>query len=216
MKDPVENSLRLLPAWRSLSPSLALWTVVAACAPGSAPPAATVLAGQCVVTAADLTSNRQLDYEAFDQTGTSRSTARKLSESGCYLAAAEVGKDYLLHGPTLTDYQRNNVRWHLAQNLGMAGRDAEAALLMSGARRGVDPNRPTFDWDAYVVGSYAFLVKDRAMLDAMANRLAVSDQAGNRSNGRVLRRFQKCFFDPYRVAYGEERCAVPATAPHAR
>ena len=180
-----------------------------ACAPR---PKSTISAKQCIVTAADLAANRQLDYESFDQSGTLASTARKLSDAGCYAQAVTVGMDYLAHGPTLTDYQRNNVRWHLAQNLGMAGRDAEAAIVMSGARRGVDPTRSTFDWDAYVTGSYAFLVKDRATLDAMANRLAGSAQIGNRMNGRILRRFQKCFAEPYRIAYRDERCAAPETA----
>ena len=164
------------------------------------------------MSADDLAANRLLDYASFDQSGTRPSTARKLSDAGCFEQAIAAGSDYLIHGPLLTDPQRNNVRWHLAQHLGMAGRDAEAALMMSGSRRGVDPNRPTFDWDAYVIGSYAFLVKDRATLDDMSERLAASGQRGNQLNGLVLRRFQKCFGEPYRVAYGEDRCAVPIPA----
>jgi hypothetical protein len=31
-------------------------------------------------------------------------------------------------------------------------------------------------------------------------------------NGRILRRFQKCFAEPYRIAYRDERCAAPETA----
>ena len=82
---------------------------------------------------------------------------------------------------------------------------------------GVLPLRPNFDWDTYVVGTYAFLTKDRPLLDAMTARLVAKDDFGSQMNAKVLQRFQRCFDQPYRIAYGiDPRCAAPVEAPHKR
>ena len=162
---------------------------------------------RCRLTASDRVANRSLDFQSFDQDGKLPSTARALARRGCYAEAAQANIDYLLHGHSLTDYERNVVRFHTGQYLATSGQEREAALLIAGTRRGTDPQRPQFDWDSYVVGTYAFLSKDRALVDDMAKRLSGGDDFGNRMNGKVLRRFQRCFRQPYRVAYGTDpRC----------
>jgi hypothetical protein len=167
----------------------------------------TAEAGPCSLTEADRIANRALAFGAFDQRGDIASSARGLANRGCFVEAAEANIDYLLHGPDLPDYERNVVRFHTGQYLATSGREKEAALLIASTRRGPNPQRPNFDWDTYVVGTYAFLVKDRVLLDAMAEKLSAKDDDGSRRNAKVLRRFQKCFDQPYRIAYGADpRC----------
>ena len=161
----------------------------------------------CQLTPAGRVANRKLSFKDFDQLGTLHSTARALAGRGCFAEAAEANIDYLLHGPNLIDYERNVVRFHTGQYLATSGRESEAALLIASTRRGPSPDRPNFDWDTYVVGTYAFLMKDRPLLDDMADRLSAKDDFGSKMNAKVLHRFQRCFDQPYRVAYGnDQRC----------
>lgn len=162
---------------------------------------------QCSLSETDRVANRTLDFSVFDQHGTLSSSARGLAHRGCFAEAAEANIDYLLHGPDLTDYQRNIVRFHTGQYLASSGRETEAALVIASTRRGINPERPNFDWDSYVVGTHAFLVKNRPLLDAMAANLSPKEGSGNQINAKVLRRFQQCFDQPYRIAYGiDPRC----------
>jgi hypothetical protein len=171
---------------------------------------AATLAGEpamCALTEADRVGNRALDFAAFDQQGKLPSSARALAGRRCFAEAAEANIDYLLRGPDLPDYQRNVVRFHTGQYLASSGREKEAALIIATTRRGPNPERPNFDWDTYVVGTYAFLAKDRGLLDTMAEKLSAKDDDGSRMNAKVLRRFQRCFDQPYRIAYGTDpRC----------
>jgi hypothetical protein len=162
---------------------------------------------ECTLTEADKIANRSLEFAAFDQQLVSPSSARSLAHRGCFAEAAEANLDYLLHGPDLTEYQRNIVRFHAGQYLASAGREKDGALVIASTRRGPNPDRPNFDWDSYVVGTYAFLTKDRPLLDAMTDKLSARNDDGSRMNAKVLRRFQKCFDRPYKIAYGTDpRC----------
>jgi hypothetical protein len=166
-------------------------------------------ASQCSLSEADRVANRSLDFNAFDQHGALPSSARALASRGCFGDAAEANIDYLVHGPDLPDYERNVVRFHTGQYLASSGQEKEAALVIASTRRGPNPERPNFDWDSYVVGTYAFLVKDRPLLNEMAEKLSASDDDGSRINAKVLRRFQHCFDQPYRIAYGTDpRCGA--------
>lgn len=169
--------------------------------------AVTVPPENCQLNATDRVANRKLGFKDFDQLGTLPSTARALASRGCYTEAVEANIDYLLHGPDLVDYERNVVRFHTAQYLADSGKEGAAALLIATTRRGPDPNRPNLDWDAYVVGTYAFLTKDSRLLDEMIERLSAKEDFGSQMNAKVLHRFRRCFNQPYRIAYGTDpRC----------
>ena len=169
---------------------------------------------QCKLSADDRLANRKLTVKDFDQQGTLPSTARALARRECFAEAVEANIDYLLHGPDLADHERNVVRFHTGQYLASSGKESEAALVIATTRRGTDPRRPNFDWDGYVMGTYAFLTKDRRLLDAMAERLSSNPDFGSQMNAKVLRRFQRCFDQPYRIASGADpRCEGAAPVP---
>lgn len=162
----------------------------------------------CEVTDEQRAANRTLSFMDFDQRGVTPQTARKLGERKCYAEAAAASEDYLLFGPDLTRREADVVSWHLAQYLASAGRETEAARVMATTRREPEETPDGFDWNTYLLGSYAFLVKDRAMLDQAVTRLNAQGGQRNLMNGRVLRRLQKCFDRSYEDAYESEACAV--------
>jgi hypothetical protein len=162
----------------------------------------------CALTAEDRQANRALSFNDFDQRGVTPATARALGERGCNLEAALATEDYLLFGPTVSEYHRNVLSWHLAQYLASAGREAEAARVIATTRRGPTEEPDGFDWNTYVVGTWSFLVKDRAGLDAAAAALAKGPGVRNGMNAKVLRRLQKCFDRSYDDAYVAPDCSV--------
>ena len=153
----------------------------------------------CTLTAADKAANARLSFDDFDQRGTLRSTWRALSEGGCERQAIEAAEDYLLHGPPRTDTEQRDVSWHLAQSLALVGDEREAAYIMAGTR---EPGTASdgFDWNDYVIASWAFLLKDRARFDAAAARLASAGE-DNRANSAHIAALGRCWNRPYKIAY---------------
>jgi hypothetical protein len=176
----------------------------------SAPPSAQGIEANCSLSPADKEANRVLSFAEFDQQGATPVTARQLGNRNCNAEAASATEDYLLFGPTVTEYERNVLTWHMAQFLGLDGREAEAARLIASSRRGPSEEPDGFDWNTYVIGTWAFLVKDRPALDQASATLAAAPGVRNSMNGRVLRRLQKCFTLSYREAYQSPDCEVPA------
>lgn len=158
----------------------------------------------CELTPEHLAANRTLSFESFDQRGVTLWTARKLGERECYAEAARASEDYLLHGPELTERQRQVVSWHLGQYLASSGAELEAARVMATTMRNEEMTPDNFDWNTYVLGTHAFLTKDRAAMDAAAARLSAQEGMRNQINARALRRLQTCFDRPYREAYACE------------
>lgn len=163
----------------------------------------------CRLTEADLAANAKLSFDDFDQRGTTPATARKLGERECYAEAARASEHYLLFGPDLEPKQRNVVVWHLGQYLASAGDEKTAAKVLAGTRRQINPvPEDGFDWNTYVVGTWAFLTKDRALLQDASKKLSAAPGERNGINARVLRGLERCFDRTYREAYGGA-CAQP-------
>jgi hypothetical protein len=163
----------------------------------------------CSLTAADKQANALLSYDEFDQTGTLPSSWRALSKRGCEAMAADAAEDYLLHRTPMSEGARINILFHEAQSLAVAGREREAARLMAASKDLKQTPDADFDWNSYVEGSWAFLLKDRARLDEAVAVLSRSTEPGNVINAKVLRGLAKCFDRPYKQAYGDPVCRKP-------
>ena len=160
----------------------------------------------CSLSAADMEANRRLTFEEFDQLGTTPSTGRALTLRGCYRQAVRATEDYLLFGPVLRKRERNVLTWHLGQDIASAGDEAAAAHVIATTIRYPIAEPDQFDWNTYVRGTWAFLVKDRALLDRMAEQLSRAPGERNAINAAALRGLQACFDRPYREAYHGGRC----------
>lgn len=162
---------------------------------------------QCELSQAAMKADEKLSFAAFDQEGATETTSRRLGERRCYPEAAKAAEHYLLHGPELTERQHNIATWHLGQYLALAGDEGAALKVIATSRRSATPEPDGFDWNSYVLGSWAFLAKDRTALDQAYQRLSAAPGERNRLNGLVLQRFQRCFLKPYREAYEGPACA---------
>lgn len=164
----------------------------------------------CALSPADRLANATLSYDDFDQIGTQPSSFRALDKAFCFSAAADAAEDYLLHRQGLKDGERVNVLFHAGQARAMAGEERIGAMLIAATRSLQDDPEDPFDWNTYVDGTWAFLVKDRARLQRAAAKLSQSDSPENGVNARVLRGLLACFEKPYREAYGNAQCLSPA------
>ena len=167
-----------------------------------APPSAD--AARCRLTAADKQANARLSFNDFDQQGTLPSSARKLGEAGCWKEAAEATADYLIHGPIPSPGEQRVLLFHLGQQLAFAGEEERAAGFIAATRRPPDPMPPKTDqlnWNDYVIGTWAFLKKDRPALIAARDAVLATAGEGNRINGALLAAMERCFEKPYELAY---------------
>ena len=128
----------------------------------------------------------------------------------CPAEAAKLIKVYL--GPI--EYVARNLHWHLAQTLAMAG-DTDAAI--QSALLSLNPpeeaaKHPGFNWNAYALATIEFLRGDKTAFKAQQQALrafaAASASAENQNNIEVLDRLERCFGQPYKIAY-----VCPAVAP---
>lgn len=164
----------------------------------------------CALTAEDKAANAKLSFDDFDQKGVTPATARKLAEVGCWAESAEATQHYLLYGPPASEGQQRVLRFHLAQQLANAGRERDAAVVMSSARNpGETLSDPaTLRWNDFVRGHWAFFTKDKAMLQTSVAALDGGTGFGNRLNKALLQGLLKCFDRSYRDAV-EAPCRVP-------
>ena len=155
----------------------------------------------CVLRPEDLAANAALSFDSFDQTGTLASTARKLGERGCWKEAAAATADYLIRGPVPTPGHQRILLFHLGQQLALAGEEPEAAAFIA-ATRDPDDKRPReLDWNDYVIGTWAFLTKERTLLRKSRDAVLAGPSEGDRINGGILAALERCFGQPYKVAY---------------
>lgn len=147
-------------------------------------------------------ANAALSFDEFDQRGTLPSSGRKLGEAGCWRQAAEAWADYLIRGPAPTPGQQRTMLFHLGQALAMAGEERRAADFVAATRMPADAVAQTeLNWNDYVRGTWAFLVKDRPMLIAARDAVLAGAGRGNANNGALLAGMERCFDRPYVIAY---------------
>ena len=147
------------------------------------------------------------DYEF----GRSEGLPMELQARGCFIQAAEASRDYLAFGPKLDVRQQAITTFHMGRNLALAGREAEAAIAVAASRRS-DQAAGGLDWNRYVQGVYAFLVKDAAVLEQAVSSLTASTAEGDRTNAANLRRLKQCFTRSYLAAMNDPACMVGAAA----
>jgi hypothetical protein len=142
----------------------------------------------------------------------------ELGERGCYRAAAAVSRAYLARGPLLSVREQAITQLHMARNLAYAGDETAAAQAAASARRSDtrgDQEIP-LDWNSYVQGLYAFLIKDRPLLEANRERLlarARDGYEGDAMNGRNLTALSTCFDRSYTEAMMDPVCWAAPSAP---
>ena len=193
-----QSALVMLAAW------LALGVTGTAAAQRVEPAAQT---HQCALADADLAANARLSFDEFDQRGTTPATARQLGNQRCYAEAARATEHYLVNGPILSTGEHSAVVWHLGQYLAAAGDEPRAASVMAAARRPIEPG-DELEWNAYVEGTWAFLVKDRPVLETAVARLRAAPQPRNRNNLRAVERMLRCFGRSYADAYFGNACVT--------
>jgi len=159
----------------------------------------------CLLTAADKVANAKLSFDDFDQKGVAPSTWRQLENRGCHERAVAAADDYLINGPALTASQKEDVLFHESQSLAMLGRNEDAAHMVAAAIPPDRANHGDLDWTTYLVGTWAFLVGNKPLLDASGATMAKEIGEPNRIDGAVLRGLSACFGKPYAVAYNDCR-----------
>lgn len=164
---------------------------------------------QCTLTREDTAANAKLSWDDFDQKGTLPSTGRKLMERGCFKAAVEAWADYMIKGPVAAPDEQRVMLWHLGQSLAWAGEEKSAARVMAATRRpdAPPPQSGPLKWNEYVLGTWAFLTKDRPLLERMRDSVLAGAGPGNRMNGNILVSMTRCFDRPYAKIF-EAPCKV--------
>jgi hypothetical protein len=200
----LRNKLRLV-CFVAMSMTLSPSALVAAQTTPSGNPRSS-----CALSDAQREANRAVVWEDFEF-GSSDGRPMGLAGHKCYADAAMASRDYLAHGPLLTTRQQAITIFHMGRNLAFAGRENEAAVAVASARRS-DQTVSGLDWNTYVQGVYAFLVKDSDGLTSALGKLAGSLGEGNQTNAANLRRLQTCFQQSYLEAMTDDTCASASTA----
>lgn len=185
---------------------LAAATALSGCVEGRPP----VLrnSASCAFAEDQKLANARLSIGDVDQSTDNPNSVASLSSRGCHAAAAEAGQDYLARRSDVTERWRTSLLFHVARNLALAGRADEAAVAALGAARDQGGSDAAFDWNAYVVGTWAFLKRDRALLDASLARLRSLRGHANTTNATVLAGLARCFTKPYSQA-ATPACQAP-------
>ena len=168
---------------------------IAADAPRTAPQR------NCALTHSDYLANSALSFDDFDQAGTLPSTARKLGNRGCWKEAAAATADYLMRGPVPTPSHQRVLLFHLGQQLALAGDESQGAVFIAATRSPPSEVTSDLDWNDYVLGTWAFLTKDRYLLRKSRDAVLAAGADGDRINGGILAALERCFDRPYAVAY---------------
>jgi hypothetical protein len=163
---------------------------------------------KCQFSEADRETNRKLSWENFDLSAERPKTSMWFTAQGCYRSAVDAGADYLARGPLLSVRAQAIVTFHMARNLARIGDHAGASRLAAASRRSDQaPNAP-LDWNTYVTGFYAYLIGNRALLDASLSKLKAATGEANAINRKVLERAKRCFDQPFALVETRSGCAA--------
>ena len=154
-----------------------------------------------------------MDVAAFDQSDTGW---RLFGEEGCEQEAADLIAAYVRrHGAALSEAERRQLSWHEGQLRAALGEYTRAAELFAASR----PSEPEGDRQLYVDASVAFVLRDRAALEAARDQMRLLpaprgwDEAADRYQARFGRTIEwppnlalvesllACFDRPYSEAY---------------
>ena len=157
---------------------------------------------KCFLDSEAKRANAQLSFENFDQIGTLPSSWRRLAEAECNAEAADAILDYLINGPILTPSQHRVVLFHMGQTLALMGEERRAAdfVVASKTTATTQVTKETLNWNDYVIGTWAFLTKDRALL-IKSRDVVLASGPRNTKNASLLEALERCFEKPYRIAY---------------
>ncbi len=156
-----------------------------------------------------------LDFRTFDQTGGYPASARELAMKGCHAEAAYITERYLVEHGGLARREVDVLIWHLGQHKARLGRyEVASSLFLSTLRSPEDSlEADNFDWNAYVLGSWAFLNKDQTILKRSIDTLRSKGGQRNLINARALISLQNCFDKPYSEALSLGTCQPAQIAP---
>ena len=136
-----------------------------------------------------------LAYEAFDQTD--GQGFRPLASAGCFKEGADLIEAYI----SKTQATQRSLRWHIAQLRGQAG-DYPAAIkaAKSVLSESEDFSQNPMRWNDYVLGTIAFLEKDKEKLILHRNKLVEGIEAyPNQVNLKALDALINNFNESYAV-----------------
>ncbi len=157
----------------------------------------------------------KLDFREFDQTGGHPASARDLAMKGCHTEAAYIIERYLVKHSGLSRREVDVLIWHLGQHKARLGRyEVASSLFLSTLRSPEDSLEPdNFDWNAYVLGSWAFLNKEETILKTSIDTLLRKGGQRNLINARALIGLHNCFDKPYSEALSSGICQA-STVTH--
>ncbi len=166
-----------------------------------------------VVCAVDVEAQMVRPWQDYEFSHQTPGGPMWLAGRGCFLRAADVSRAYLARGPLLSVREQAIAQLHLARYLAYGGDEVAAAQAAASARRSDQRTGQEIplDWNSYVQGLYAFLVKDRPLLDANLERLRASPHQGDALNGRNLAALSSCFNRSYYEAMTDATCWAPET-----
>ncbi len=145
-------------------------------------------------------------WQEFDQSP--EQGWRSLDAMGCRAESVRLIQRFI----AIESSRLNTVRWHLAQNLALLGRTAEsldaARQTLMPADEAASAAAAGFDWNAYVLGTMAFLEGRFDELPALIERL--ERHPNNRANALILRRLRHCAGKSYQEALESEVCQPPS------
>ena len=152
-----------------------------------------------------------LPYSEFDQAY--GDGWRSAFERGEGLAAVGLIEDYLKYHSDLTFGQRKFLHLHAAQVLALEGKNNRAVRHLDEAVSHQKSSELWSDWDDFIAATKAFLMHDRASLEAARERLAAANAPRLKMADRLIDKFGHSYADVIwwiRVCPG---VAVPKDAP---
>lgn len=147
-------------------------------------------------------SNAKLSFDEFDQSFSAPTGWRTLETAGCHNEAVDALSDYMVRGPLATPSHQRILLFHIGQLFALNGQEARAAQFIAATRDPeIDLRGNSLNWNDYVIGTWAFLTKDRELLIRSRQAVVAAGGKNNLTNAGFLGGLERCFDRPYRMAY---------------